>query len=406
MVLRDLDKDITYDYIMAGGGAAGLSLAYQVYQQSRRRPRILIIDRDRKQHNDRTWCFWTPQATLFDSIVHHVWDRAEVISEDFHRIYDLAPYQYKMIRGIDFYQEVRETLEPLPGITFLHQGVDEIQDSKYGAQVLVGGKAYVGTWVFDSLARLTGGTNSGEEDFNRYNDLKQHFKGWEIETQTDVFNPDVVRLFDFRTPQKGAMRFFYILPFSRRRAMIEYTLFSHDLLKPHQYDHAIGEYIEKVLKVTDYRVTATESGVIPMTDRPFPRRLGHRVMAVGTKGGMVKPSTGYAFLRILKDSMAIARSLEDYGHPFAVPATPWRYRLFDTLMLQVMASAEENFRAKGSPQDGERMKEIFIQLFRNNSIQQIFAFLDETAAPPDNLRLMASVPPAPFMKAFFKVILK
>jgi lycopene beta-cyclase len=128
-----------------------------------------------------------------------------------------------------------------------------------------------------------------------------------------------------------------------------------------------------------------------MTDRPFPRRLGERVMAIGTKGGMVKPSTGYAFVRIQKDSAAIARSLEESGQPFTIPQSHWRYRLLDSIMLQVMY------------RNGDRMKEIFTQMFQRNSIQQIFAFLDEEAGIRDNLRLMASLPPLPFIKAFFKV---
>jgi lycopene beta-cyclase len=128
-----------------------------------------------------------------------------------------------------------------------------------------------------------------------------------------------------------------------------------------------------------------------MTDRPFPRKVGQRVMAVGTRGGLVKPSSGYAFLRIQLDSAAIVRSLSDYGHPFAVRPSPWRYRLFDSIMLQVM------FR------QGDRMKSIFTSLFQNNPIQRIFRFLDEAAPLPENLQLLASLPSTPFLKALIRL---
>ncbi|HAO50811.1 MAG TPA: lycopene cyclase, partial [Runella sp.] len=57
-----------YDFIIAGGGLAGLSLAYYMNQTVLRDKSILIIDQDTKSQNDRTWCFWEkdPQSP-FDS---------------------------------------------------------------------------------------------------------------------------------------------------------------------------------------------------------------------------------------------------------------------------------------------------------------------------------------------------
>jgi lycopene beta-cyclase len=114
-------------------------------------------------------------------------------------------------------------------------------------------------------------------------------------------------------------------------------------------------------------------------------------MAIGTRGGLVKPSTGYAFLRMQHDSAAIVHSLVNYGHPFMVPRVPARYRLYDSLMLQLMY------------RQGSRMKSIFLRLFQKNEIQDIFRFLDETAPPGENLRLIRTLPSAPFLKALFKV---
>lgn len=378
-----------YDFIIAGGGAAGLGLAYQMAASSLRGRSILVIERDNKDRNDRTWSFWSARQTPFEHLVYRSWDAVEVVSEDYRQEFSLAPYQYRMICGIDFYQGVRDALQMVPEVSFLKARVDEVSDTrdKKTAQVMVNDAPIVGRWAFDSrftpLDYFSGPS--------QYHYLKQHFRGWEIETPVDTFNPRVVTMFDFRTPQQGCMRFFYILPFTKRRALVEYTLFSANLLKPHEYDRALSDYIEGVLKIPRYRTDAIENGIIPMTDRPFPRRLGERVMAIGTRGGLVKPSSGYAFLRIQNDNTAITRSLAEYGHPFAVPHSPWRYRLFDTIMLQVMHRR------------GNLMKSIFLQMFQRNSIQNIFRFLDEEASFPENVRLLASLPPAPFIKALFKV---
>jgi lycopene beta-cyclase len=124
-------------------------------------------------------------------------------------------------------------------------------------------------------------------------------------------------MFDFRTPQDGAMRFMYILPFSPTRALVEYTLFSKNLLITGEYDAGLLHYIPDHLHLcnAEYKIVDVEDGIIPMTDYPFIRKLGKHILATGTKGGLIKPSMGYAFLRMQKDRAAIDKSLKQHGHP-------------------------------------------------------------------------------------------
>lgn len=378
-----------YDFIIAGGGASGLALAYHMAQSHLRGQSILIAERDAKDRNDRTWCYWSEHPTRVDHLAYRTWDQVEFISDDFQKIYDTRPYQYRMIRGIDYYKGMREALSEVPGITFQRGRVQEVCEAPDGkaAEVVIDGVPQGARFAFDSIFTIKDVTTGPKG----YHYLKQHFKGWEIETTEDVFDPRVVTMFDFRTPQKGAMRFFYVLPFTKRRALVEYTLFSADLLKPHEYDRALAEYIENVRGITKYRITETETGVIPMTDRPFPRKLSNHVLAIGTKGGLVKASSGYGFLRFQHDAANIVNSLVSVGHPFALPKPSRRYHLLDSVMLQVM------YRSGG------RMKEIFTSMFRNNDIQTIFRFLDEVAPPQENLKILSSVPAKPFIKALLRV---
>jgi lycopene beta-cyclase len=264
--------------------------------------------------------------------------------------------------------------------------VDCIEDAEDAARVTVGDRVYAGRWAFDSLLRPA----ELKPDGPRYRYLKQHFTGWEIETQRDAFDPSTPTLFDFRTPQNGSMRFVYTLPLSEQRALIEYTLFSAGLLKREEYERGLREHIESRLGIAEYRIIGEENGVIPMTDRPFPRRAGRRVMTIGTRGGRVKPSTGYAFLRVQRDSAAIVQSLLTHGHPFGVPRDSAWYRLHDAIMLEVMA------------RDGGRMARIFTDLFKNNPIERVFRFLDESGSIRNDLRLLASLPPGPFLRALFR----
>jgi lycopene beta-cyclase len=399
-----------YDYILSGGGLAGLSLAYHLINSPLRDRSILIIDKDAKQQNDRTWCFWEEQPTLFDEIAYRVWHRLRFVGDDFTREFDLAPYRYQMIRGIDFYDFTREKLSQCSNITFVRGNIDRVDDGADQATVTVDGQSFSGAWVFDSTLppALRGSVPTGVEALagdmgqpesrlkplvqnGRYHHLNQHFRGWEIETDRPFFNPQLPTLFDFRTPQAGHMRFVYTLPFAENRALIEYTLFSSHLLTSEEYDAGLKMYIEGVLKIKQYTINHVEAGVIPMTDHPFPRRLGQRVMSIGTKGGRVKPSTGYAFLRIQRDSAAIVQSLVQHDQPFDLPARRGRFALHDSILLNIMTHYPDD------------LKPIFTIMFKHNPIHRVFRFLDETATSRDEVRFIASLPPWRFLQALFRL---
>jgi lycopene beta-cyclase len=109
-------------------------------------------------------------------------------------------------------------------------------------------------------------------------------------------------------------------------------------------------------------------------------------MNIGTRGGRVKPSSGYAFTRIQRDSAAIVRSLLKHGHPFDVPSDPRFYRLCDSLMLHVMH------------RHSDWLVPLFVRLFERNPIERILSFLDEHALPGQNLRLTMSLLPELFVQ--------
>ena len=50
---------------------------------------------------------------------------------------------------------------------------------------------------------------------------------------------------DFDLPQKQETRFMYLLPFSPNEALVEYTLFSKDLLEDEEYETAINDYLKE-----------------------------------------------------------------------------------------------------------------------------------------------------------------
>ena len=89
-----------------------------------------------------------------------------------------------------------------------------------------------------------------------------------------------------------------------------------------------------------------------MTDHPLPARAGAHIINLGTRGGRAKPSTGYAFKRIQQQSARLVAALARTGQPPANPTgDQWQFRLFDTLLLDIMQRR------------GESTRDIFRQLF-------------------------------------------
>jgi lycopene beta-cyclase len=371
---------MSYDYAILGGGAAGLSLALALVRSPLRERSILIVEKDAKNTNDRTWCFWSDVPSPLDELAAHVWPNLRFVNAGFDRTYALAPFRYQMVRGLDFYRAARAELEKYD-VTFV-QAAGEVRDGEQAAVVRADGREFESAWVFDSRIRPEDVVRSP-----RYNYLMQHFIGWEVETDAPAFDPTTVTLFDLRTLQVGGVTFFYVLPYCQHRALVEYTLFSPELLTTEAYETALRGYLQDRFSLSDYRILDVERGVIPMTDHAFPRRLGRRVMAIGTRGGRVKPSTGYAFARIQRDSVRIVNSLVHSSHPFGVPPDPLRHRFHDAVFLDVLAH------------EPERGRPIFTAIFRRNPIQPILRFLDDRSSVLDDLRVITACTPWPFLRA-------
>lgn len=377
-----------YDYIIAGGGCAGLSLVYYMLQTELKHRKILIIEKDKKNHNDRTWCFWEKKANPFDKIVYHRWRHLYFYSDGFAKKLDLFPYEYKMIRGIDFYQHVERILSQHKNVTWLQAPVEEIKGHPHEVEVLAGGKTYTGDWVFNSIPQ-----NPGEGLTGHYHYLLQHFKGWVIKTESHTFNPEEAVLMDFRVDQQNDCRFSYVLPIDTHTALVEYTVFSELLLPYPDYDTALQHYLEHFLALKNYTIEHEEFGIIPMTDMPYAQQQGERIIYIGTVGGLTKPSTGYTFLRIQQDTQALVQTMLAKGKPLR-KKTMWqkRFGLYDSALLHVLAQ-------RLHPASG-----VFTCLFKNNPTKRVLEFLDEETSLWEEVKVANSVPRLAFMKALWHAI--
>ena len=372
-----------YDYIIAGAGCAGYSLLYHLLQDPiLSKKKILVLDANLNKGNDRTWCFWEDQAGPFESIVCKKWSNIEVLKGSMHRSLPTAPFEYKMIQGIDFYQYVSDFAKGFDNVEWVASKILSI-DSINASSARVnweGGCANAG-YVFSSI--------NGERIQSK---LWQHFKGIVVEFDNPVFDDTVARLMDFNVPQMDATAFMYLLPLTDKKALVEYTLFSPTILASAEYDHVLDAYMEEHYKGVAYQIQHSEMGAIPMTSKKLTSSDG-AVVSIGTMGDAVKASTGYAFQFIQKQTQQIVSQLKlNQALNPAVHHT--RHQFYDAVLLYIL----EHQKMAGD--------EIFARIFKKNTAATVFKFLSNTSTLLDDIKIMTSLPTQIFLPAAIKVLFR
>ena len=371
-----------YDYIVAGAGAAGLSLIMHLIDSGKFTGKsILIVERSPKNVNDRTWCFWETTPGLFDSIVQKKWHSMWFYGVDgVSKRYDISPFEYKMIRGIDYYNYCFDQISKQPNISLVYGDISDLQSSAGTASMEVNGEKFLATYIFSSLPMQI---PAGEKNYF----LWQHFKGWVIQTNKAGFDPNTATLMDFRIRQYDDCRFVYVMPLSHNQALVEYTGFSESRLNDEAYDAELADYCLNFLQLAagDYEIQSAEFGMIPMTCFDFPRNNGN-IIYIGTAGGQTKPSSGYTFNFIQKHSKKIVDCLVAGTRP-VVRVSDRRFRFYDSILLRILTQR----KLKGA--------NIFTTLFMKNEMTEVFKFLDNDTSLLEDISIIKTLPTLQFLEA-------
>ncbi|MER5890825.1 lycopene cyclase family protein [Streptomyces sp. NPDC001941] len=378
------------DVVIIGAGAAGLSLAHRLAEPGRGPGpgSVVLLDAPPGPLRPprRTWCFWEPGPGRYDDAVTATWDSLRVHGPDgAATCQEIAPLRYKMIRSDDFEDLVHARLAAAPHLT-RHRAVVERVTSA-GRRSCVHLRDHEGRedvlqarYVFDSRPPRTLPPAR--------TCLLQHFRGWFVRTRRPVFRTGTADLMDFRTPQPDrGLAFFYVLPTSTTTALVEYTQFSAGVLPPQAYDRALRGYLAEVLTTGAHEVTDTEAGVIPMTDGRFARRTAPGVYPIGAAGGAVRPSTGYAFAAIQRQTTAVADALHAGREPLPPPPHSRRSLTMDAILLRGLASG----RVDGAA--------LFARLFARVPTERLLRFLDGQTPLHQDLRIGLQTPVLPMVRS-------
>ncbi len=378
-----------YHYIFTGSGLSALMTVYEMMLSGKFNDKsILLIDENPKKSNDRTWCFWD-EKHLFDEIVSKKWSQAIFSNEKFTRVLELTPYEYKKIEGVAFYEMVFKMISEHKNIHFLNQKVVDFTELGDHCVVKTNSEGSEGNFtcnkVFNSIYNPKEVTSQ-----SKYPLIHQHFIGWFIKSKEAVFTPNCATFMDFSVELKNNTRFMYVLPTSTTEALLEYTLFSKNLLSKEEYEAEIQNYITK-LGITEYEIIEKEAGNIPMTSFPFWKNNTKNIVQIGSAGGWTKASTGYTFKNAVKKSKALVKFLKSESD-FRKFHKKDKFWFYDLLLLDIL-----NSKNHLGPS-------IFSAMFKEGSSEVVFKFLDEETSLWEDLQVIWRCPKMPFIVALLNRI--
>jgi lycopene beta-cyclase len=351
-----------FDYIIIGGGCAGLSLAYELEINDKLKEKTLAIIETREEYKrDKTWSFWKVFNHNFDDCVIKSWNNFTINTSEGFRELSNKSFPYQSINSEKFYKKINSKLSLNPNVSFF-KNINEINSKN--------------SLVFNSVFQ-------NELDKSK---LWQHFQGIEIETPKNIFDDEIVNLMDFNCDQRNDVHFFYTLPFSKNRALIETTWLS-DLEDQNlmDYDLQLENYIKNNLGIKSYKINFMEKGAIPLFYPSF--NNDDKTINIGSAGGMTRLSTGYTFLNIQEHSNYIVRNIDkiekvkkfNFGK---------KYQFLDKIFLKVL---------KDYP---EKMPKIFFDMFKTSS-NTIIKFLSNKSNIFEDLLIILKMPKWTFLRKLF-----
>jgi len=351
-----------FDYIIIGGGCAGLSLAYELEINEKLKDKTLAIIEPREEYKrDKTWSFWKVAPHNFDDCVKKNWENFSVNIPGKTNYLECKNFPYQSIDSGLFYEKIKNKLKKNENI-FYFKNIEEVNKQN--------------SLVFNSVPIIK----------KNYLNLWQHFCGVEIKTESDIFDEKIFNLMDFDCEQRESVHFFYTLPYTKNRALVETTWLSKmNDNSQRDYENQINNYIKNNLKIKNYEISYKEEGAIPLF-YPLNKNEKNKIN-IGTAGGMTRLSTGYTFLNIQEHSKYIRENIDNISNAKKFEIDK-KYQFLDEIFLRVL---EKN---------PEKMSDIFFRMFKT-SPKTVIKFLSNKSNFLEDLSIIFKMPKFVFIKALF-----
>ena len=350
-------------------------------------PRTIILEGRHHYANDRTWCFWGGFGSDSEKLASHRWESFSITTSKDRVARNCEENPYLMVASEDFYRQAQEVIAQSPRIKLKMDNTvsGEVlkKEGRWHVETPTG--VYAAPMIVDTRPQVSRADDSQPL-------LWQSFLGEEIVTDEDLFDPGCVELMDFSESSAGRILFLYVLPFSKRKALVEATVFGPEPLKKEDLEDSFGLLVKKRLHGFPYSPGRREHGILPMGVPLKKQQKDPGYIRAGLMAGAARPSSGYAFQRIWRWSKECAIALTRGCPPLSHPEDPPIIRSLDTLFLHVLCSRPE------------LAPDLFFSLFSKVEPARVARFMCEHASFSDCIAIMASLPPAPFLSELVKTV--
>lgn len=359
-----------YQTAIIGAGCAGLTLGYHLIG-SKSEP-IVLIDKQTSR-NDHLWSYWDngrDSLILPRPFIKKKWANWSIRTQNKEVIRTGNSSQYVCLSSAVFESHLQKAIKNSNG-TILRETVT-------GTNIINGTK-------------LLSLSNGSELNINNVYDSRpplvsdgamyQHFVGLNIQADDPIFDDSTAILMDFRVPQSSGIHFIYVLPFSKKSALIESTVYSTKLLPHSWYKQQISNYVQKNFPKTNWEVISQETGALPLTNKCPQISFG---VPIGLNANAMRASTGYAFSQIMAQISELVLKIESSNKITVKKGSSFIEDFMDKIFLDVLSKSPH------------RAPEIFSKVLESLTGDEFAEFMSGYCPASIKAKIIAALPKSLF----------
>jgi lycopene beta-cyclase len=385
-----------FDYALVGGGLQAGLIALALHAASRSdahdAPRIAIVERGARLGGEHLWSFHAgdvpAEARHFvEPLVIKRWPRWRATFPRLDRTFERP---YASISSQRLHDVVVAAMAALPGSEVLLEH-EALQASAH--EVVIAGPRGPRTITAGQVIDARGPDRAalvGRVAF-------QKFVGLELSLARplDEADAEVATVFDATVEQRDGFRFFYVLPFTRDRVLVEETFYADGpaLDRPALRASILGYAAARGLAVRE--VVREEVGVLPLPVDAAPAMQTEgahapaegRPLLTGYAGGFFHPTTGYSLPLAARVASVVASTWPQGPAEAARALAPERVRVarqarYCALLNRLL------FRAIA-----EDARRNVLERFHTLPEETVLRFYALDTTPADRARILCGRPP-------------
>tara|TARA_B100000989_G_C19527010_1_gene467476 strand:+ start:1426 stop:2562 length:1137 start_codon:yes stop_codon:yes gene_type:complete len=365
-----------FDIIIIGFGLSGVTLLSELLKRTNKN--VLVLEKKTKLERDKTWCFWNKPTNVFTKKYRNSWKKIVVMFRNKKITKFDQSISYEQIFSDDLYNYGKKILhESKKSKLLLGQNINKIEENKDRIYIRSNNKLYSAKYIFDSRP----------SKFIR-GKLVQHFCGIEVEANKNIFETDEVILMNFQKNTEK-VHFFYILPYTKKRALVESTYLSNFIFNKNKYLSDIKKFLKETYPDVSFKNIYKEIGVIPM----YRQKKSHsfnNLFQIGTADNWVRMSSGYAFQNSFKKSKELVEKLLN-NQKITV-----NEKKVTLILDKIFCKFLQDY-----PNEAKNM---FLFFFERLKLQTIVKFMNDDYNIIDLLKILFVLPKLKLIKCMFIVL--